>query len=217
VGLFHEQRPNDGEDSFLAQWLTSKGYAIRHPVPTIVDHLHVQSTNEGFDNHTHRRSTVTWRDYSPSDMADPDWWKTTATVLPLDLWRRCHWCGKTEVDAVSIVTGIGLCAKCALTPYRVQIESSNAALLGKWSELNTKMLQGEAFKAKVDKAISKLIAMPGIGKVEMLKRIGINFVESIAKSNTRDDHENMALAIFKLAEKHGKVLDLLNALESTEW
>jgi len=217
VGLFHEQRPNDGEDTFLAQWLTAKGHAIRHPVPTIVDHLHVQSTNEGFDNHTHRRSTVTWREYSPSDMADPNWWKTTATVLPLDLWRRCHWCGEKEVDAVSVATGIGLCAKCALTPYRVRIESSNAALLEKWSELHIKMLQGEAFKVKVDKAISKLIAMPLVTKVTVLRSLGIEFAIPVSEADTKEAREETALTIFRLAESYGKVLLLLYKLDSTEW
>ena len=104
--------PRDGEDTFTAGWLASIGVVPRCPVPTIVDHRMCASTNEGFDSHTHRRSTVTWRGYAAEDMATPGWWQTTAETLPPDDWRRCWWCGARPEMARSAVTGALICGTC---------------------------------------------------------------------------------------------------------
>ena len=81
-------------------------------MPTIVDHLHVASTNEGFDDHTHRRSVVTWRGYEPADMVVPSWWSSACTRLPPDDWRRCWWCGERPEAMRSATTGALLCMPC---------------------------------------------------------------------------------------------------------
>ena len=109
---FRAAMPRDGEDTFTAGWLASIGVVPRCPVPTIVDHRMCASTNEGFDSHTHRRSTVTWRGYAAEDMATPGWWQTTAETLPPDDWRRCWWCGARPEIARSAVTGALICGTC---------------------------------------------------------------------------------------------------------
>ena len=111
---FRAQFPTDGEDTMIAAFLKERRIPVRCPVPTIVDHLFCKSTNEGFDVHTHRRSTVTWRGFSPEDMACPSWWQTHCAELPPDDWRRCWYCGKREEAFHSPDTGCGLCAPCVL-------------------------------------------------------------------------------------------------------
>ncbi len=109
---FRERMPSDGEDTLVTLFLAERRIVPRNPVPTIVDHLFLPSTNPGFDNHTHRRSTVTWRGYVPEDMATPSWWQTTCSLLPGDHWRMCSFCLARPVDAESPVTAIGICRMC---------------------------------------------------------------------------------------------------------
>lgn len=112
---FRAEFPKDGEDTFVGLFLAARSIVPRSPVPTIVDHLHVASTNEGFDNHTHRRSVVTWRGYEPADMVVPSWWLSTCTRLPPDDWRRCWWCGERPEAMRSATTGALLCMPCLAT------------------------------------------------------------------------------------------------------
>ena len=93
-------------------YLASKGILPRCPVPTVVDHLHVASTNKGFDEHTHRRTVVTWRGYEPADMEEPSWWCTTCATLPDDDWRRCWWCGERPEMIRSAATDAVICRQC---------------------------------------------------------------------------------------------------------
>jgi hypothetical protein len=109
---FRQECPLDGEDTLTMAFLHTHQIQPRSPVPTIVDHLHVASTNAGFDDHTHRRAVVTWRGYEPADMAEPTWWQTACTDLPHDDWRRCWWCGKRPEFARSPYTGALVCRVC---------------------------------------------------------------------------------------------------------
>jgi len=109
---FRQECPLDGEDTLTMAFLHTHQIQPRSPVPTIVDHLHVASTNAGFDDHTHRRAVVTWRGYEPADMAEPTWWQTTCTDLPHDEWRLCWWCGCRPEIMRSAVTGAMLCKPC---------------------------------------------------------------------------------------------------------
>lgn len=117
---FHAEHPTDGEDTFVECFLADQHVVPRSPVPTIVDHLHVASTNEGFDNHTHRRSVVTWRGYEPGDMAEPLWWQSTCSALPADIWRLCWLCQKNEAHR-RWESGVEICDQClrdiALTEF----------------------------------------------------------------------------------------------------
>ena len=97
-----------------------RGAQIRHPCPTIVDHLHLPSTNGAdFDVHTNTQASVTWRGFAEEDMATPEWWQTPTTWLPPE-WTRevaamlgpCQWCGKRRATMRSEVTGIGICKPC---------------------------------------------------------------------------------------------------------
>ena len=113
---FHRDYPTDGEDTFTHAFLSTKGILPRSPVPTIVDHLHVESTNPDFNDHTMRRSVVTWRGYEPGDMAQASWWRTECTELPHDDWRRC-WACQTRPDEIGIYGAkLRLCRMC-LTAY----------------------------------------------------------------------------------------------------
>jgi len=119
--------PGDGEDSMLAVFLALHGIRPRTPVPTVVDHRFCKSTNEGFDDHTHRRSVVTWRDYSPADIATPSWWQSTCSDLGPDAWRACGWCGTGEAAAKSDVTGMMVCGPCGhLIARQLGLEDPNA-------------------------------------------------------------------------------------------
>ena len=115
---WRKEYPNDGEDSMAARFLAREVYVsgqartARCPVPTIVDHRFCKSTNEGFDDHTHRKSTVTWRGFAAEDMATPDWWRTTAAELPPDDWRRCWYCGERPGAQRSGATGAEICGVC---------------------------------------------------------------------------------------------------------
>ena len=113
---FHAKHPTDGEDTFTAAYLLTLGIKTRSPVPTIIDHRHVSSTNEGFDDHTHRRSVVTWRGYEALDMAVPSWWQTACTDLPHDDWRKCWACGERPDEIGIYGTKARICRVC-LTAY----------------------------------------------------------------------------------------------------
>jgi len=104
--------PGGGEDMMVAKFCAERGYLIRHPCPTIADQVFVASTFPGNDLHTHRKCTVTWRDYSAKDMAEPTWWNTYAPELPLDIAHLCQWCGKFEAAAYSPHSKMGLCVAC---------------------------------------------------------------------------------------------------------
>lgn len=112
ISRWRAAHPLGSEDTMLAEWLMERKIAIRHPLPTIVDHLYTKSTFEGNDLHSHRRSVGMWRDYSPRDMAEPSWWRGYAAELPLDIARVCAWCGDREAAAYSPRTHIGLCVEC---------------------------------------------------------------------------------------------------------
>ena len=115
MAAFRERLPTDGEDTMIGQFLHERGLLARCPVPTIIDHRFCASTNPGFDEHTHRRSTVTWRGFAPEDMATPEWWLTTAAELPPDDWRRCWWCGERPEGFRSAKTGALVCGTCVLS------------------------------------------------------------------------------------------------------
>lgn len=108
---FSKMFPTDGEDTFTYNFLHSRGMLPRCPVPTIIDHRYVESTNVGFDDHTHRKSTVTWRSYPVADMVVPDWWRTTCSVLPADIWRQCWICQKSEA-CHRFDSGVEICDEC---------------------------------------------------------------------------------------------------------
>jgi hypothetical protein len=112
IPRFRHEHPKDGEDTFIASFLKGHGIMPKHPVPTIVDHRFCASTNVGFDDHTHRKSTVTWRGYKPEDMASPEWWRTASTDLPPDHWRKCWACLVREPRTTFAATGVALCAQC---------------------------------------------------------------------------------------------------------
>ena len=113
IGRWLASHPGGSEDNMLAEWLTEVvRVPIRHPLPTIVDQEFMRSTFEGNDLHSHRRSVVTWRDYSSRDMAEPSWWRGYAAELPLDIARACLWCGDREAAAYSPKTGAGMCVAC---------------------------------------------------------------------------------------------------------
>jgi hypothetical protein len=108
------------EDTFLAEFFVQRGIPIRHPCPTIVDHLHMVSTNgEDFDLHTNTQASVTWRGYAAEDMAEPEWWRTPTTWLQPE-WTReeaalmgvCQWCGERPTVLRSEVTCMGICNRC---------------------------------------------------------------------------------------------------------
>jgi hypothetical protein len=109
---FRKRLPNDGEDTLVGEFLASRNKPVRCPVPTIVDHRLTPSTNEGFDDHTHRRATVTWRAFAAEDMAVPSWWQTAYGMLPADDWRQCWWCSEKPDEMRSSVTGAAICRRC---------------------------------------------------------------------------------------------------------
>jgi hypothetical protein len=111
------------EDGYLAETLVGWGMLPRHPCPTVVDQLFLPSTlsAEGFDEHTHTQATVTWREFSAKDMASPDWWRTPATLLPIEYSERivgmmgtCGWCGRMAGEFFSRDTCASLCKTCVM-------------------------------------------------------------------------------------------------------
>lgn len=64
------------EDSLLNHWIRTTGRTAWHPVPTIVDHDTSIDSQYANDQHAHRRSSVTWRDYGEGSLTDPSWWRS---------------------------------------------------------------------------------------------------------------------------------------------
>lgn len=127
------------EDTFLAEFFVGSGKRVVHPVPTIVDHLHMVSTNgQDFDAHTNTQASVTWRGYAEGDLCSPDWWRTPQTYLPPE-WTReevalmgvCQWCGKKPAELRSEVTHVGICRPCGL---RVTVEMMGFRRRILWAE-----------------------------------------------------------------------------------
>ena len=107
------------EDDFIIQFLILNDVFPRHPVPTIVDHRYLPSTNAGFDDHTGTSASVTWRGFAEADLVEPEWWKTASTQLTPDhtqtirvLRGRCVWCASESGEISSAKTGAGLCNAC---------------------------------------------------------------------------------------------------------
>ena len=125
---FRRTMPTDGEDTFVAKFCERNGLIPRSPVPTIVDHLHVASTNDGFDNHTHRRSVVTWRGYEPADMTEPSWWQSACTDLPSDVWRRCWLCGQNPAETPAAKTGAVACRVCLATLFAATVGADKSPM-----------------------------------------------------------------------------------------
>lgn len=102
------------EDELLNRWVQETKRFTWHPVPTIVDHdVSVASLYKN-DEHTHRRSTVTWRDYGEASMTDTDWWLPSGDpqLLPLAWVRTCWHCGKEEGKLRSAETGAYIGPQC---------------------------------------------------------------------------------------------------------
>lgn len=116
----YSKKENACEDTFLADTLFRHGGIFRHPVPTIVDHLHAKSTN-GWDHICNSQASVTWREFSPADLTTPVWWNTATTYLPLEAPARvetvtgmCGWCFDEQVAFMSAKTKAGLCRTCVV-------------------------------------------------------------------------------------------------------
>jgi hypothetical protein len=114
IDAYRSQTPGGSEDVMIAKWAAGSGALVRHPVPTIVDQRYVPSTFEGNDRHTHRKATVTWRDYGDraASMTYPEFWRSYAPSLPIDIERACCYCGDREAFSFSPKTGAGLCRDC---------------------------------------------------------------------------------------------------------
>jgi hypothetical protein len=94
------------EDTLLCTYALAEGYRIWHPVPTIIDHDTEIASTYGNDHHSHRRPTVTWRDFGANvwpvgNVAHVGHfyggrvaklarrWVIGATDDDLDRWRAC--------------------------------------------------------------------------------------------------------------------------------
>jgi hypothetical protein len=101
------------EDSLINQWVIETGRSTWHPVPTIVDHDTSIGSTYANDQHAHRRSVVTWRDYSSGSLCDPDFWLPSGEpqLLPLPRPRHCWFCGVREASARA-PNGCEICRAC---------------------------------------------------------------------------------------------------------
>jgi hypothetical protein len=212
---FVKRMPGAGEDTFTAEFLAKRGIVPRHPVPTIVDHLYVPSTNVGFDDHTHRRSTVTWVDYSPKDMTTPDWWKTQASEFPLDLWRRCQWCGCQESVVTSRATRMTLCRACVLTPFAVDLDTHDEALAATLAQLRA-VREDRAGAAKAaeesshaKEAVALYMTWTQDARIATARELGLLAADEPAGDTSLDDVDRL---IFTRAGERGQMKPLIASI-----
>jgi hypothetical protein len=102
------------EDELLNRWVQETKRFTWHPCPTIIDHDVSVPSQYNNDDHTHRRSTVTWRDYGEASLSDPDFWLPSGDpqLLPLAWVRTCWHCGEEEGKLRSAKTGAYIGPKC---------------------------------------------------------------------------------------------------------
>ena len=133
---FSARLPGFGEDAYMAEYLAARQIVPRHPCPTIVQHvMHSDSTVARREEQPHRQSTVTWHGYPAEDLSRPAFWQTEATFLPLDLHRRCAWCGEREVAGYSLATRTGMCARCIVSPYAIDVDCIQPSMVEVLTEL----------------------------------------------------------------------------------
>jgi hypothetical protein len=107
------------EDSFINAFCCENGLDVWHPLPSLVDHdTSIPSTwmldGHSADNHAHRRAIVSWKDYSPRELADPDFWKHPGQVKILvdALGPICWFCLNEPAFINSADTGCCLGQQC---------------------------------------------------------------------------------------------------------
>jgi hypothetical protein len=115
---WREQNPADvarlTEDSLLNHWMHVTNRTPFFPVPTIVDHDTAVESTYGNDKHSHRRPFVTWHDYGPERLADPEFWRPSGEipVLPAPSPQHCWMCLQEPSAVGSHVTGASICRGC---------------------------------------------------------------------------------------------------------
>ena len=104
----------NNEDELLNKWIQLTGRDVWHPVPTIIDHDTSIKSSYANDEHTHRRATVTWRDYGAASLSDPDFWLPSGEpqLLPMAWTYSCWFCQQEPGKLKSPHTGAWLGANC---------------------------------------------------------------------------------------------------------
>lgn len=63
------------EDELFAEFCTETGRSVFHPIPTIIDHDVAVLSTYNNQHHKLRQPTVTWKEYGPREIEDPEFWK----------------------------------------------------------------------------------------------------------------------------------------------
>ena len=101
------------EDEMLNQWIHATGQETWHPVPSIVDHDTSIESTYGNDDHTHRRTTVTWRGWQAGDLCSPDFWRGDVGPMLAVAWNKACWfCARNPGTLASKDTGGRICRPC---------------------------------------------------------------------------------------------------------
>jgi hypothetical protein len=103
------------EDDLINMWVHDSGRSTYHPVPTIVDHDTSIESQYKNDEHSHRRSTSTWRDFEEGSLCSEDFWLPSGIpqLLPVPHPRGCWYCVECRPAVIaSGETGAAMCAVC---------------------------------------------------------------------------------------------------------
>ena len=101
------------EDQMLNDWILATGRDCWQPVPSPVDHDTSIASTYSNDDHSHRRTTVTWRGYRREDLVSADWWRSgPGPLLPLAWQSHCWACGVRPAVIKTKETSVAICGQC---------------------------------------------------------------------------------------------------------
>ena len=109
------------EDSFVALWAVETGRDIYHTLPSIVEHDVSMPSTWAADNHGNRTARVSFRDYSPAELAREDFWVHGGVprLITDHLGPRCWLCvdpKRPEIGEQAFMTfepsGVAIGARC---------------------------------------------------------------------------------------------------------